>query len=148
MKVLLDTNALIDFVAPRAPFDKDIRKLCIASAFGDIQLWVSTQSYADAFYVLSRSAAGSQVKRALLSTLDIFMVCGTYAADLRSALESDWHDVEDYMISAFAKRIPADYLVTRDAEMAKKSSLDALTASELLDLLEEQYGYVYDEENL
>ena len=63
--------------------------------FGDLQIWASTQSYADAYYVLRKHAPAEEVKHALLATLDIFMVCGTYAADLRGALESDWSDIED-----------------------------------------------------
>ena len=44
MKILLDTNALIDLVAVRRPYVNDIKKLCIAAVFGDLQIWASTQS--------------------------------------------------------------------------------------------------------
>lgn len=50
MKLFLDTNALIDLVARREPYVSDVGKLCIAAYFGDVQLWASTQSYADAYY--------------------------------------------------------------------------------------------------
>lgn len=33
MKILLDTNALIDLVAVRRPYVNDIKKLCIAAVF-------------------------------------------------------------------------------------------------------------------
>lgn len=58
MKLFLDTNALIDLVARREPYVSDVGKLCIAAYFGDVQLWASTQSYADAYYVLRRAASG------------------------------------------------------------------------------------------
>lgn len=145
MKILLDTNALIDLVAPRKPHDEAIRKLCIASVFGDVQLWVSTQSYADAYYVLRKQADAASVKKALRATLDVFIVCGTYASDLRSALESEWEDIEDFMIAYSSKHIPADYLVTRDKELIRLSPIPAMTAPQLLELLEKEHGLVYDD---
>lgn len=140
MKILLDTNALIDLVAVRRPYVNDIKKLCIAAVFGDLQIWASTQSYADAYYVLR--------KHALLATLDIFMVCGTYAADLRGALESDWSDIEDYLIAHASKHIPAKYLITRDKELVEKSPIKAMSAQEFLGVLEHEYGLTYDESSL
>lgn len=145
IKVMLDTNALIDLVAPREPYAADIKKLCVAAAFGDLQIWASTQSYLDAYYVLSKNAPVDEIKHALLSTLDVFMVCGTYAADLRNALESDWKDIEDHMLAHSGKHIPAKYLVTRDEELVEKSPVKAMTAKELLKLLEEEHGVTYDE---
>lgn len=145
MKILLDTNALIDLVAPRAPYYKDIQKLCIAAVFGDLQIWVSTQSYADAFYVLQKEADTNAVKKALLATLDVFLICGTYANDLRAALESDWEDIEDYLIAYSTKHIPADHLITRDAELLECSPIPAMSARDFLALLEKEHGLVYDE---
>lgn len=148
MKILLDTNALIDLVAVRKPYVNDIKKLCIAAVFGDLQIWVSTQSYADAYYVLRKHASTEEVKRALLATLDVFMVCGTYAEDLRRALESDWSDIEDYLIPHASKHIPAKYLITRDKELIERSPVKAMSAQKFLDLLERDYGLTYDEGSL
>ena len=57
------------------------------------------------------------------SNVGYFMVCGTYAADLRGALESDWSDIEDYLIAHASKHIPAKYLITRDKELVEKSPI-------------------------
>lgn len=148
MKLLLDTNVLIDFVAEREPYAADVRKLCIASTFGDVQLWVSTQSYADAYYVLRKFASEGEVKEALLATLEFFIPCGTHAADLRPALESDWPDVEDYMIAYSTKRVGAAFLITRGEEMASKSPVPAYTAGEFLEHLEAEHGLAYEDVKL
>lgn len=145
MKLLLDTNALIDFIAPREPHASDIRRLCVASSFGDVQLWVSTQSFADAYYVLRKSASERAVKQALLSSLAFFVPCGTYAADLKGALESDWADVEDYLIAHSAKHVDAQFVITRDAAMAPLCPIPAMTAAEFLSYLEAKDGLAYDD---
>lgn len=145
MKLFLDTNALIDLAARREPFASDVKKLCIASYFGDVQLWISTQSYADAYYVLGRSAPKSEVKGALAATLEFFLVVGTFAADLKPALESDWDDVEDYLIAHSARRADAQFFITRDKALAEKCPVPAMTAAEFLHYLEHEKGLVYDE---
>lgn len=67
---------------------------------------------------------------------------------LKPALTSDWHDIEDYFIAHSASRVGADYLVTRDNELAAKSPVKAMTASEVLSYLEKERGLVYDEVTL
>ena len=39
MRVLVDTNVLIDFLAQRAPFFDEARKLLVFAAMGDYELW-------------------------------------------------------------------------------------------------------------
>ncbi|MEC4184446.1 PIN domain-containing protein [Adlercreutzia sp. R21] len=148
MKLFLDTNALIDLTAPREPYASDVRRLCIAAHFGDVQLWTTTQSYADAYYVLCRSASESEVRQTLIATLEFFLVSGTFAADLKPALQSEWRDVEDYLIAHAALRSGAELFITRDSELADKSPVRAMTASEALRYLEDELGLVYDEISL
>ena len=148
MKLFLDTNALIDLVAQREPFAADIEKLCIASFFGDVQLWIITQSYADAYYVLGRSAPKDEVKKALAATLEFFLAVGTFPADLKPALESNWNDIEDYLIAHSAHRVDAQFFITRDRVLVEKCPIAAMTAAEFLQYLEREKGLVYDEVRL
>lgn len=149
MKLLLDTNVLIDLLEPRYPYASDVRKLCIAAEFGDVQLWSCVQSFADAYYVLTRRGATEDaVKRALLALLDVIEPCNTYASALKPALLSEWHDVEDYLIAYSSKSVAADFLITRDAEMAALSPVAALTADGFLRMMEEDHGLVYDETDI
>lgn len=91
-KVLLDGCAG-KVTAHREPYADDIEKLCIAAHFGDAKLWASTQSYADAYCVLSRTASKEEVKKAFAATLEFFLVVEIYAAGLKPALESDCGDL-------------------------------------------------------
>lgn len=144
MKLLLDTNVLIDLVAAREPYASSIRALCAAVTFGDVQAWVTTQSYMDAYYVLRRAASEERVKQALLATLAFFLPCGTNAADLKPALDSSWPDIEDCLITLTAKRIKADHLITRDEGMIARSSVPAMSAATLLERLKAEHGLTYD----
>lgn len=145
MRLLLDTNVLIDLVANREPFAADARRLCVASVFGDVQLWVTTQSFADAYYVLRRSASEQEVKRALLGSLDRLLACSTSPSDLRPALESNWPDIEDYLVAHATKRVNADLFVTRDTELASRCAMPVATPRQTLDLLRDEKGLVYED---
>lgn len=80
-----------------------------------------------------------------MATLELFNPCGIYAADLKPALESEWHDIEDYLIAHATEHMGAEYLITRDVEVAQRSPVRALFASGMLHVLECDYGLVFDE---
>lgn len=53
MKLLLDTNILLDCMMDRQPFAADARKLLILGALGEVDLWMSPSQFTDAFYLLT-----------------------------------------------------------------------------------------------
>lgn len=62
MRLLLDSNIVIDFLAKREPFCDGAEKLMLLGKAGDHELWVSTTQANDIFYVLSEG------KKATLSS--------------------------------------------------------------------------------
>ena len=54
MRLLLDTNALIDFYSARKPHCDWVNKLFIAQAFGDVELWTSAKSFTDVISMCAR----------------------------------------------------------------------------------------------
>ena len=55
IKLLLDSNIVIDFLAKREPFYESAEKLMLLGMTGDLELWVSTTQANDIFYVLGKS---------------------------------------------------------------------------------------------
>lgn len=145
MKLLVDTNVLIDLIAQRKPFVDHVRTLCIASKFGDVQMWVSTQSFMYAYYVLGKSCSEQEVKSALLASLEFFLPFSIPITNLKPALESDWHDIEDYMIAFSADSIYAEAIITRDEALIEKSPVKAMTAESCIEMLKSEYGLTYEE---
>lgn len=144
MKLLIDTNILIDLLTKRAPFYDHAQKLCIASYFGDVELWANVQSYLDASYALRKMTSERALRDAMLGTLEFIHPCGNRAADLREALESDWPDVEDFLIAKGAQNVAADYVVTRDAKGFFDSKIRAISSKDAMELLASK-GMFYDE---
>ena len=145
MKLLLDTNVLIDYLARRKPFFSDALLLREAALFGDVELWCSLQSFTDAEYILRGALPIETLRSALEACLHFMHAIAPSPDDLQPGLNSDWPDLEDYLIASCAKRLKADYLITRDVQCFYSSSIPALAPAAFITLLAEDYGISYDE---
>ena len=143
MRALLDTCVLFDIATRRMPFEDSLR-LFLPQAFGDLELWVSAKSYTDIFYVMSKQAESAQVQRAMLKSLEQFNVCSVDKNALVKALEMEWPDFEDCLISVCAEKVEADAIITRDAKGFGRSSVPAMSPTQMFQLLE-QRGFCYEE---
>ena len=143
MRVLLDTNIVYDICRKR-PFDENgLLGLKIMQAFGDVELWVSAQSYTDLFY-LARKEIGSLDSQDLLEgTFGWLKACSVEEEDVKHALDLRWPDFEDALINVCAEKLKADYLITRDAQGFRTSAIPHGTASEFMDFVFESTGVRY-----
>lgn len=146
MRLFLDTNVLIDFYARREPFFRDAKKLWIASHFKDVELLASTQSFIDAEYILKRAVPVHTLRGMMAASLEHLRVCTPEPNDLADGLSSQWPDLEDFLIARCAQSQGADYLITRDAKGFEASKVPALSPGRFFEMMEEEYGVVYDEE--
>ncbi|MFR8831045.1 MAG: PIN domain-containing protein, partial [Eggerthella lenta] len=62
MKLLLDTNVVIDFLHEREPYYDKVRLLMTAGRVGEFDLWITSSQVTDLIYILSEGG-----KRSLLS---------------------------------------------------------------------------------
>ena len=144
MKVLIDTNVIIDYLGRKKPFFEDAQRVIAAGYFGDAQLWVSAQSFKDAFYVLSHYVDPVCVQDALLKLLEVVNPVDLAGADIAAAARLKWRDYEDCLIALAAQKAGADYLVTRDCKGFERSMVASITPSDWLDLLRENERVTYD----
>ena len=59
IRVLVDSNLLVDFLARRGDFYGLARKLMVFAEMGDYELWMSSSQVTDIFYVLSNGGRPS-----------------------------------------------------------------------------------------
>ena len=144
MNLLLDTNVYIDYLGRKEPFFHNAQKIMVAGFFQDVRLWLPAQSIADAFYVLKKYVDSHRLQKAILKTLEVVNLVSLTEDDVIYALKREWEDFEDALISVDFNKVQADYLITRDAEMCKNSSIRAITPEGWLELMEEK-GLVYEE---
>lgn len=117
MKLLLDTNILLDCMMDRQPFAADVRKLLILGALGEVDLWMSPSQFADAFYLLTeggKPCLAEAVKFRLLKVKRLARICTLGEYDIENTLESPWSDFEDACLYQCAKRLRVEAIITRN----------------------------------
>ena len=132
MKLFIDANILLDVLQKREPYYHDssvIWKLCETK---QISGCVSTLSFANLVYVMRKELSAEQIEETLRALALIFEFVELSISDLNHAAKMKWDDFEDAIQSATAERKHADYIITRNIRDFKKSSVMALTPTELI----------------
>jgi len=133
VRVLIDTNIVLDFLLQREPFFQDAELLFQAIDMGQIIGYVTATTLTDIFYISRRHTRSiEQARQAVLETLTVMAICPIDRAVLESAFNSGLADFEDavQIFSAVAQGL--DAIVTRDVQGFLSSSVPVLSVEELL----------------
>lgn len=147
MKLLLDSNIVIDFLGKREPYYQSARFLFVLGQVGEFELWVSAAQTNDIFYVLSDRGKRSQIesmKRCLKEVRKVLRICSVGQVEIDEALDSPWEDVEDACVYQSARKIRADAIVTRNLKDYVRSSIKVFDYDSLFTYLKEEKNLTYE----
>lgn len=148
IRVLVDSNVLVDFLARRGGFYELARRLMVFAEMGDYELWVSSSQVADIFYVLSnggRAASAPAARDALLAFRRFVRVRAPGEREVDRVLESDWPDFEDALVYQVATGIDASVIVTRNVRDFERSAIPVRTPGEFFSWVEQRNHVTYAE---
>jgi len=145
MRLLLDTNILIDYFGERREYYPDAVKLRMAANFGDVELWATANSFTDVFYILRKDHASKSVQDLFLANKNLIKICSVTSDDIFDSADEKWLDYEDCLIHTCAKKIKADYIITRDIDGFMQSAVSCVSPMEFFTELEEKRGISYAE---
>ena len=134
MKVLLDTNIVVDNLARRDQHEDSLNVLNLCEN-GELEGVVSTVTIMDVMYILRKHLKSSEARGAVLMLMQIVDVVPALKSDINSALINNCPDFEDSVQAACAARVKADYIVTRNIKDFKNSSVPAILPADMLKLL-------------
>ena len=143
MRALLDTNIIFDILCKRPHDEEGLLQLKIMHAFSDVELWASSKSYTDLFYVMRRELDSEAVQSALEETLSWMHACSIDEDDIKAALQVRWNDFEDSLVNICAEKVKADYLITRDEKGFRDARIPHGSASDFMDFVFEKTGVRY-----
>jgi predicted nucleic acid-binding protein len=133
MKVLLDTNILLDIVEKREPHFADSYQVFMKSAKREIEAIIGASSITDIYYITRKNCKDS--KQALGFIIDLLKIVSpvdTKAADIQEAIRLSFPDLEDALVAATAAREKAAFIITRNADDYVKSPVPALNPGDFL----------------
>ena len=135
MKVLIDTNVVLDVLCNRQEFLEASEKVFKLCEVNKISGYLSALSIPNILYVMRKELEPEKTKELLDKLMLIFHVADLKADDLKKAAELKFKDYEDAVQSVCASRIHADYIVTRNIRDFTASKVTAIKPSELLERL-------------
>lgn len=135
--IFLDTNVLIDFFADRKPFSIEAARLFNYSFKKKINIYISSVSYNNIFYILRHSCTHTATIKMLTELNEWTDIIDVTKDIIKKSLKSDFKDFEDAIQYNCAKTLSKiDFIVTRDTKDFKSSSLPILTPKEAVSLVE------------
>ena len=138
MRLLLDTNVVLDVLTDREPWFKDSAAVLTLLDDPGVEGLVAAHTVTTLFYLASKHLGRKRAASVLLDLLDHVTVTPLDQDLLLRALSLGWEDVEDAVQGISAQRAEADYLVTRNPSDFPSTSVSVVTPQELLTILATQ----------
>jgi predicted nucleic acid-binding protein len=132
VKILLDTNIILDIALERQPFFQPAAKILETSDFDRFHLYISASMATDVFYVIRKEKGESVGLAFLKDLLDAVDVCRVDKGILLLALESDFSDFEDAVQHFAAVNAELEVIITRNKKDYSASSLKIMDPEEFV----------------
>jgi predicted nucleic acid-binding protein len=138
VRVLIDTNIVLDYLLEREQFLKDAEALFNAIDSGQVIGYVTATTLTDIFYIARRQTRSVELARqAVSTTLAVMVIASVNRAILEAAFASELADFEDAVQIHCAVSQGLDAIVTRDTQDFSGSVIPVLSVPQLLKRLEE-----------
>ena len=133
MRILIDTNIILDIVQKQEPFFADSYQALRKAIETNVECLISASAATDIFYMLRRAFQSSQKAKERIEQLSqIFAFADVQGADIQTALMRSMPDFEDAVVDAVAERSGASYILTRNIRDFVGSSVPAVSPAEFL----------------
>lgn len=133
MKILIDTNIVLDVLLKREPFYEEAAKVLKLAAKEDMQEYVSASAVTDIYYIAYKMLRDRTTVRELLKKLlQVVAVAGVASEEINKALELAWNDFEDSVQYSVALSNDMDGLITRNVKDYSESKIPVWTPEQFL----------------
>jgi len=138
MRVLLDSDVVLDFVLEREPFVEAVGELFELIAQGACDGYISGITPVNVFYLMRKAKGVDKARQAIGDLLIAFQVCAITHTVLEDAFALPFADYEDAVQHASAAAIGLDAIVTRNLNDYKNASLPVYSPTDFLNHLKAQ----------
>ncbi len=133
-KVFVDTNIILDLLAKREEFYKEAQQLFSLADKSKVELYVSSLSFANIYYILSQKLKVSDTRKILRKFKVLVNVLPMDDKIIDLSLDSDFKDFEDAIQYYTAIEHETDMIITRNLKDFKKSRIPVLNAQSYLQI--------------
>lgn len=136
MKILVDTNIIIDALTGREPFREEAEQIFLLAANHVGDMYITASSAADVYYLVRKYLHSTEQAKSIMEKLyELFQILDVTAGDCKDALLTDMIDYEISVISCSAAHNNIDYIVTRNIKDYEKSKVQAILPNQLIGMV-------------
>ena len=134
MKLLIDTNVLLDLIFKRSGYDNSI-KLFKKIREKEIISYITASSVTDLFYIIRKETKDLNRTYTILENIFYLVtVISVTEQDIQDAFKQKWRDFEDCVQYTTGYNNRVDYLITLNKKDYEDSSIPVITPSEWLEI--------------
>ena len=135
MRVLLDTNIVLDHLLEREPFAQSASELLELNAQGAFEGYVSGMTPINIFYIARKFMGHDKLRQFISDLLLAVRVCPITHEVLNQAFSLPFSDYEDAVQHACATASELDAIVTRNLDDYKSATLPVFSPTDFLNQL-------------
>ena len=132
MKILIDTNVLLDVLQKRDPWCAEAQAIFHACEDGLVEGSISALSVMNLVYIMRKELSPDRILHVLELLDSYFSIEDVLHSDLLCAAKRPFKDYEDAVHVACAQRIGAVYVVTRNLRDFANSPVRAVEPAQFL----------------
>lgn len=115
MKILIDTNIVIDALTSREPWSKSAEKIFIMAANNIVDMYITASAATDIYYLIRKYLHSTETARQIMEKLySLAGILEVKGEELIDALASPITDYEDAVVEQVARRSGMECIVTRN----------------------------------
>jgi predicted nucleic acid-binding protein len=135
LKILLDTNIVLDVLIDRMPFADAAAELFSKVEDGTIIGYLCGTTITTVYYLAAKAVGAPRAHQEIRKLLSLFEVAPVNRYVLESALVADFSDFEDAVIHEAACHVGAEAIITRNQSDFKKCRVPVYSPVEIAKIL-------------
>jgi predicted nucleic acid-binding protein len=135
VKILFDTNIILDILLDREPFSDLAVKLVSKVEKKKIKGFLGATAITTIYYLAVKTAGKKKADWEITKLLSIFQIAPVNKSVLNEAIKAKFKDFEDAVLHEAAKQVEVQGIVTRNTKDFKKATLSIYSPEELYNML-------------
>jgi len=132
MKILLDTNIVLDVLLARESFVEKAREIFVLAENKEVVAYLCATSVTTVHYLMQKATNKAAADALIVKLLELFEVAFVDKDILRDASLHNGTDYEDSVIYTASKVAGVDMIITRDKSGFKNSCISVAEPDEFL----------------
>lgn len=139
MKVLIDTNVIIDALTSREPWNENAETIFIMAANHMMDMYITASSATDIYYLVRKYLhSADQAKQVMEKLYSLVGILTVSAAECIDALASSVSDYEDAVVERASVKANMDYIITRNVKDYQQGMVKAISPNDFIILMKDK----------